>query len=428
VIHSGRRTIPSSHRLVIATTLGLALIVGIPSLGSEALETRADSSDPVFKALLLDGRTLAGRIVSVGSGAITLVSAEGAKHELSLEGLLKLTRESSASLAPLDRAHVMLPEGDCLMRVVVGSSTETAVEIQSDALGKLEVPLDSLVALILRPPAQSDELDALWDQVRFEPRSSEVVWLGNGDRLTGGFLGLTEKTIKIQVASKSVAVDRTGALAVGFAATTASYPRPKEGFLELTLRDGTRLGVSEAKLAEGNIEAKSRFGQAIRVPLSELVSIRARSASIAYLAERTPYRVRYFSYVGPSREIRPDRTVDGHPFQLAGQTYDRGIGAQSRTFLVYSIEPGDRRFQALVGVDERAGPLGSVVFRVLVDSQERFKTPPLTDRDPPRSIDLDVSGGKFLILATDFGDRGDVRDLADWVEARLIREKPLPGQ
>ena len=116
-----------------------------------------------------------------------------------------------------------------------------------------------------------------------------------------------------------------------------------------------------------------------------------------------------------------DRTVDGHPFQLAGQTYNRGLGAQSRTFLVYALEPGDRRFQALVGVDERAGPMGSVVFRVLVDSQERFKTPPLTDRDPPRSIDLDVSGGKFLILATDFGDRGDVRDLADWVEARLIR-------
>ena len=189
----------------------------------------------------------------------------------------------------------------------------------------------------------------------------------------------------------------------------------------MTLKDGTRLGVSETKLDDGNVEAKTRFGQTVHFPLSELVSVHARSSSISYLSERKPYHVRYFSYVGPTREIRPDRTVDGHPFQLAGQTYDRGIGAQSRTFLVYSLEPGDRRFQALVGVDERAGPLGSVVFRVLVDSQERFKTPPLTDRDPPRSIDLDLTGGKFLILATDFGDRGDVRDLADWVEARLIR-------
>jgi hypothetical protein len=89
--------------------------------------------------------------------------------------------------------------------------------------------------------------------------------------------------------------------------------------------------------------------------------------------------------------------------------------------LAYKIEPGDRRFQALVGVDERAGPLGSIVFRALVDGVERFKSPPLADRDPPRSVDFELAGGKLLILITEFGDRGSVRDLADWVEARMIR-------
>ena len=119
--------------------------------------------------------------------------------------------------------------------------------------------------------------------------------------------------------------------------------------------------------------------------------------------------------------LSSDRAVDGQPFQLAGQTYDRGIGTQSRTLLAYRIEPGDRRFQALVGVDERAGPLGSVVFRVLVDGKERFQSAPMTDRDAPKSIDVDLSKGKILILDTEFGDRGNVRDLADWVEARIIR-------
>ena len=120
--------------------------------------------------------------------------------------------------------------------------------------------------------------------------------------------------------------------------------------------------------------------------------------------------------------IASDRAVDGRPFQLAGQTYDRGIGTQSRTFLVYRIQPGDRRFQALVGVDERAGPLGSVVFRVLVDGQVRFKSKvPKTSRDEPELVNVDLSGGKNLILDTDFGDRGNVRDFADWVEARIIR-------
>jgi hypothetical protein len=96
--------------------------------------------------------------------------------------------------------------------------------------------------------------------------------------------------------------------------------------------------------------------------------------------------------------------------------------------LAYEVEPGDRRFQALVGVDERAGPLGSVVFRVLADSTERFKSPPLTETDSPRAIDIDLSGAKHLILITEYGERGDVRDLADWVEARIIREPVLEGR
>src|SRR5439155_2842842 len=150
--------------------------------------------------------------------------------------------------------------------------------------------------------------------------------------------------------------------------------------------------------------------------VADLVRLDARSSRVVYLSERQPAGAQYVSYIGPTRPFRTDRTVDGRPFQLAGQTYDRGIGTQSRTLLAYRIEPGDRRFQALVGVDERAGPLGSVVFRVLVDGQERYKTAPLTDRDLPKAIDLDLAGGKALILATEFGDRGDVRDLADWVE------------
>ena len=149
--------------------------------------------------------------------------------------------------------------------------------------------------------------------------------------------------------------------------------------------------------------------------------VHARSSSVVYLSERKTVRDQYLSYVGPTREYRVDRTIDGHRFHLGNQSYDRGLGTQSTTFLVYRIEPGDRRFQAIVGVDERAGPLGSVVFRVLVDGKEKFKTPPMTDHDAPRPVDVDLVGARYLILATEFGERGDVRDLADWVEARLIR-------
>jgi hypothetical protein len=210
-------------------------------------------------------------------------------------------------------------------------------------------------------------------------------------------------------------------VALGFDPKVVNYPRPPSDFLEVTLKDGSRLGVTEARLEDGLILATTRFGTAIKFSLNDLVRVHGRSSSIVYLSERTVARDQYLSYVGPTRAYRIDCTVDGHVFHLGGQSYDRGIGTQSTTFLVFKIEPGDRRFQGLVGVDDRAGPLGSVVFRVLVDGKERFKTSPMTDHDVARAVDVDVAGARFLILATEFGDRGDVRDLADWVEARIVR-------
>ena len=73
----------------------------------------------------------------------------------------------------------------------------------------------------------------------------------------------------------------------------------------------------------------------------------------------------------PRNPYRRDASIEGHPLRLAGQVYDRGLGTQSRTFLAYRLVADDQRFQALVGLDDRAGALGSVVFRVLVDGRER---------------------------------------------------------
>jgi hypothetical protein len=167
--------------------------------------------------------------------------------------------------------------------------------------------------------------------------------------------------------------------------------------------------------------ATTRSKGTIRLALSELVQIHARTNRISYLSERTPAAAQYVAYVGPTRPYRLDLNVDGHPLRLGGRRYDRGLGTQSRTLLAYRLTPGDAGFQALVGLDDSAGPLGSVVFRVLVDGKERFASPPMSVRDTPKAIDVDLSGAKLLILVTEFGERGEVRDFADWGEARILR-------
>lgn len=379
------------------------------------------ASDPVFSALTTDGTTSRGRIRRFTEGGeVVLVATDGAEKTLSLDRIVKLSRENlTAPLSP-EPMVVLFPEGDRLHRAAITRASETTIDVQSYSLGSLSVPLEGLLGLVFSLPQDADAADALIQRVRTEPRNAEVLWLANGDRLGVGFLGLTEKTIDYRSSGKNESIERGRVVALGFDPGLVVYPRPST-FLELTLADGSRLGVSTPQLERGRLVATARFGAKLQVPLVEVAHIYPRSPAFTFLSERTPERERYIPYVGPARPYRRDATVDGHPFKLGGVEYERGIGTTSRTLLAYRLEKGDRRFQAQVGVDDRAGPLGNVVFRVLVGAREVYTSPPMSTGDPPRMVDVDVSGGSVLVLVTEFGHRGDVRDVADWVEARILR-------
>lgn len=404
------------RRLPLAAALAFAL---------EAAAARADApvaSDPVFTVLATDGGTVSGRIKQFGPGGdLTIVTVAGPDRVVPIGSLVKLMREGANPPTTPEPSVVVFPGGDRLYRTAIGAAGETALEVQSFSLGRLAVPLESVLGLVLAPPADGDALDQTILTLREEPRTSEVVWLANGDKLSGGFLSLTDRTVEFQAAKDPVKLERTGVLALGFDPSLVVYPKPTAPYYDATLSDGSRLGLSGLSLEQGHLAASTRFGTRIKFPLTELIRLHARTPSVVYLSEREPAAEGYVSYVGPHRPFRRDASVEGHPLRVCGQEFDRGIGTQSRTLLAYRLEPGDRRFQAQVGLDDRAGPLGNVAFRVLVDNVQRYASPPMSARDTPRTIDLDVAGKKTLVLITEFGERGGVRDVADWGEARVVR-------
>jgi hypothetical protein len=402
--------------------VGLAIVAALVGLAAADPADFPVPSDPIFTALERDGKTVEGRIRRIGPhGEITLVPTEGAEQTVPYDRLLKLTREGLLPPLSPEAPLVLFPGGDRLYRGVIGPASETHLEVQSYTLGNLSIPLESLLGLVLKGPKEADQLDDLIDRLRNEPRESEVVWLTNGDRVRGGLLALDEKALKFQAPSGPITLELSNVRALGFDPKLAVYRKPEGDYFELTASDGSRLGATGVRIEQGSLVGTSLFGTPIKLGLGDLVKLHARSPSILYLSDRDADAVQYVSYVGPARPYRRDSTVDHHPIRLGGQSYDRGLGTQSRTLLAYRLEPGARRFQALVGLDDRAGPLGNVVFRVVVDREERFVSPPMSVRDTPRAIDLDVTGATRIILITEFGERGGVRDLADWAEARVLR-------
>jgi hypothetical protein len=409
---------PHTNRRRSFTWLGLAAVLALG--GADG--TDAVPSDPQFTALKTDGKTVSGRLRRLDAHGVALAVDEKETKETIPGGMLvKLTRDGGLPPAPGEGGTVLFPDGDRLARGVIVAAGETSLEVQSEGLGTLAIPIDGILGLVFAPPTDPDAAFALESRVRTEPRSTEVVWLANGDRLAGGLLGLNDKTISFQPPSGRVELDRSGVVALGFDPKLVVYPRPAGPYLDLTLLDGSRLGTPEVHLEGGQLLATTRSGHPIKIPLGELAEVHARGGSVVYLSELEAAGAKYVSYLGPTREFRRDQAVDGQPIRLSGKVYGLGLGMQSKSYVVYRLPPGAKRFQALVGLDDRAGPLGSVVFRVYLDKEEKYTSPPMSARDAPRALDLDVGTAKTLVLIADFGERGEVRDHADWAEARLIR-------
>ncbi len=410
-------------------------ILGIPGsclilLLATATLLRADDgppvpSDPVFRALRTDASAVSGRLRSLdAAGALVLEDEKGQAHAIPMGSLVSLRRETDPVPPAPEGGLLLFPEGDRLQGVV-GTASETALPVVSAAMGDtpISVPLESLLGVLFAPPADPAAAEALRNQVRDMPRNAEILWLANGDRLTGSLLTLAADTVGFQPDTGPVEVPRGSVVALGLEPARVRYPRPEGRFVELTFTDGSRLGVDGVKLERGALVGRSRFGAEIRPALSSVSALHVRGPNVVYLSEQEPAATQYVGYLGAHPgTFGKNATWDGHDLRMGGVRYDRGLGTLPRSLLAFRLDPSDQRFQAVVGLDERAGELSSVVFRVLVDGQERFASPPTSRRDAPVPVDVNVSGAQLLILVTEFGDRGDVQDVADWAEARLIRQ------
>jgi hypothetical protein len=264
--------------------LAFGLWLGVLAPPVHAADDAEVPSDPVFTVHRVDGTTVSGQLRQLGpDDRLTVAPAEGPPRTLPLAGVVKLTRDGPPALYTPEGSVVLLPDGDRLFRAVVGVTRDMAIEVQQYIVGNLSLPLDALVGVVLAvPTGEQDAADAVLDRMRNEPRTSEVLWLANGDRLPGSFLGLDETKVRFQTENGTLALNQADVGAIGFDPALISYPKPEGTFLELTLSDGSRLGVQHGRIDRGHVVGETRFGAGVRVPLAELLAAHVRSNRLAY--------------------------------------------------------------------------------------------------------------------------------------------------
>ncbi len=392
----------------------------------------ADDAPPVLVVRTADGKSVEGGLRELGPDWTIRVggaSVDGAD-------VLTLRRADRPLPPPSAEAQLLLAGGDS---IPVNTNPKEGPRLIGDRIHFLcpclaggadaSVPL-SAVSAIWYGGTVGESPERLRRRLVRETRKRDVVLLKNGDVLEGVLTALDASGVTIEVDRRPVTVDvhRTAAVALSSDLTEAPKPQGVYGRLILDAPgdrdlDGARLSLASARCTDGaTLTGTTLFGAALSVPLAKVAALDLFGGKAVHLSELKPSRYDYFPYLDERWEWSRDADVTGLDLRVAGSTYDRGVGLHSRSRLSYAVPKDGRRFEAVVGLDDRTGREGSVRVRVLADGK------PLDlggDReltaDAPLSVRVDVAGAKELTLEVDFGKGGPVQDHVDWVDARFVK-------
>ncbi|MBN8456977.1 MAG: NPCBM/NEW2 domain-containing protein [Verrucomicrobia bacterium] len=114
-----------------------------------------------------------------------------------------------------------------------------------------------------------------------------------------------------------------------------------------------------------------------------------------------------------------NRSTDGNPITIGGRVFSRGLGTHARSEIEIPLGGAFKRFQASVGLDDEK-PGGSVGFEVIVDGRKCFDSGVMKLGEAAKTVDVDVTAAKRLMLVVNDGGDGITCDHADWADACLI--------
>ena len=297
--------------------------------------------------------------------------------------------------------------------------------------------------------------------------------LVNGGRITGAFSSLNEAAVKIAakrivIPSKEIAwaiyqpfppalstqapAGKTGALLLGgdfFEGTVRGGdavsakvlsqifgPRTfaKGDLLALVLRDGrsqsamfdvaTRDGslypALDVLMGDGaEITLRHPLYDGLRLPVADIVEIRASAARLVLLDGLKPTRVD----PAPNRDVpgsfAANRSLDGSPLKLGISPVAAGFECATGAAVWWKPPLGAAIFSALVaaGADTPAGQ--KLTFAVYADGKLAGRSAPLGATDPPAVLRCAVPGAESLVLRIE--SAAGAASSGTWAEPMLLR-------
>ena len=126
--------------------------------------------------------------------------------------------------------------------------------------------------------------------------------------------------------------------------------------------------------------------------------------------------------LGLNTAVKPSHR-DARKILMGDQTYDRGLGVHANGEVVVDLAGEFAVFEAEVGLQKQDGKSkGSVAFQVVVDDEVKFDSGLMRETDAPKKVRVAVNDADELRLVVTDGGDGINSDVANWANARLIRD------
>jgi hypothetical protein len=383
------------------------------------------ANGPTFEMRSLAGKTYAGTIADLSETQLALATATG-RVSLALDQLVSLSQIASPRTAEALQVWIELVDGS---RIAGRQYTARDGQVHIVLAGQRTIELPTVAVATVRFHAPSPALDAEWSRVLDTRPDGDLLLVRKGDALDyhRGVLGaVTDTEVQFEVDGERLPVKR--AKLGGLAYYHPAGAKLPETVCRITDASGSRWAAKSVRLA-GQLRWTTPAGVEVASVLTDVAKIDFASDRIVYLSDLKPESADWTPFFRLDKELpllaqyyalRQDRAADAVSLRLGGEEYRKGLALHSRTTVVYRLPDRFHRFKAVAGIDDRVHPRGSVHLVVRGDDRVLFEGE-VNGTDPPRPLDLDVTGVRRLSILVDFARDLNVGDQLLLCEARVIQ-------
>ena len=411
-----------SRRLVAA-----ALLIAIAQVNLHANESKDGDASTTLEVEIstLKGKSYTGLLQRLSETGVVLASTER-RTDIPLADVLEIRflKSQNNTVPSAKRSRVVFVDGSQITCKTVTTAGET-IFLESERLGAIKLALSTVRSI--RFDTSNIQFDASWKAVAQRQLKNDLIVIPKKkvlDPVRGVIGGIDKNNVIFLLDGEEIPVKREKTYGVVYARENVPI---SSAVCEVSLDNSDRVTVQRIVW---NVESfQARIADAVDV----IISVRAVTAldfsagKVRYLAEIEPRDVEYTPFFDDEAErelikYRRNKNQQGNLLRLGKKQYVRGLWIHSKTILRYRIGSDFRRFQAVMGIDYPVASKGRGDVHVVISGDGKtLLEADVKGTDPPRNLDLDVSGVRDLEILVDFGGDLSIADHLVLAEARVIK-------